>query len=290
GTEAVTAEATSTTALRAETEGGDGVAGVSGEAVSTSGETVGVEGVTQSSDSEAAGVRGSSTSGQYGVDGRIYDDESNLPTLRSVESAGVIGRSDKASTWGVVGWSRRGTGVYGRTDNGASSAIYGRNSQGGVAVNSQGILEVSEHVDVAKVGLSAYLSELQTIDNETETMVVFDATNRDDFGGYDTSTGVYTVQETGDYHVSFTIDWWTSFDAGVNIHYELQINGAFDGGIQADTKTATSDHRVCRGFSRTLFDLQRGDTLQVTVEQDSGSTADIWGSFQETYLTLHKVG
>ncbi|MGM0592397.1 MAG: hypothetical protein ACQETI_12375, partial [Halobacteriota archaeon] len=33
GTEAVTAEATSTTALRAETEGGDGVAGVSGEAV-----------------------------------------------------------------------------------------------------------------------------------------------------------------------------------------------------------------------------------------------------------------
>ncbi|MGM0591912.1 MAG: hypothetical protein ACQETI_09860, partial [Halobacteriota archaeon] len=290
GTEAVTAEATSTTALRAETEGGDGVAGVSGEAVGSTGETVGVEGVTQSSDSEAAGVRGSSTEGNYGVDGRVYDDESNLPTLASFESAGVIGRTDKSGGWGVVGWSQNNFGVFARTDDADSSALYGFNPQGGVAVNSQGILEVSEHVDVAKVGLSAYLDANQTIDSGIATTVVFDATNRDDFGGYDASTGVYTVQEAGDYHVSFTIDWQTNFSAGVNIDYELQINGEFDGGIQADTKTATSDHRVCRGFSRTLFDLQEGDTLQVTVKQDSGSTADIWGQNQETYLTLHKVG
>lgn len=149
---------------------------------------------------------------------------------------------------------------------------------------------VTGHVDIGKVGLSAYLSANQTIDNDTDTTVVFDDTNADDFNGYDTSSGRYTVQEDGTYHVSFTIDWQTVFDTGTNIDYELHINGDYQGGIQADTTVGTSAQRVCESFSRTLFGLSEGDTLEVVVRQDSGDTADVWGSNQESYLTIFKAG
>lgn len=182
-------------------------------------------------------------------------------------------------------------GVYGRTSSPDSAAITGENTTSdGVGVKSDGPLDVVGHADVSTVGVSAYLSSNQQIDDATSTTVVFDATNADHFGGYDTGTGVYTVQQDGDYHVSFTLDWQDNFSAGVNIDYELRINGNTSGGIQADTTTATSSQRVCRSFSRTLFGLGQGDTLEIVVSQNSGSTMDLYGSGQETYLTIHKVG
>lgn len=156
---------------------------------------------------------------------------------------------------------------------------------------ADGNAAVSGHADIGSVGLSAYLGSNQTIQHATDTTVVFNATNVDHFGGYNTSTGQYTVQEDGVYHVSFTIDWQTNFSEGVNIDYELQINGSTGNqGIQADTTTSTSSQRVCRSFSRTVFGLSEGDTIEIVVSQDSGSTADIYGSGQETYLTIYKAG
>jgi hypothetical protein len=270
---------------------GDGAAGVYGEASAAGGQTYGVDGVTQSTDSEAAGIRGSSTADNYGVDGRVYDDESNLPTLASFESAGVFGRSDKSAGWGVAGWSRNDNGMFARTDDASSYGLFAFNSgSNGYAVYANGNMEIEGHQDVTKTGLSAYLSWKQTVDNDTDTTVAFDTTNVDHFGGHNTSTGEYTIQEDGDYHVSFTIDWQTNFSTGDHIGYELQINGSINGGIQADTTAATDGQRVCRCYSRTLFDLSAGDVLKVVVSQVSGSTADIWGSNQESYLTIYKVG
>lgn len=250
-----------------------------------------VEALTSSTGSDAAGVRGSSTGNNYGVDGRVYVDESSLPALSDSESAGVFGRTDKAAGWGVAAWSRNGDGLFTRTDDENSYALLAFNSEpNGYAVLSEGNLEVDGHANVARTGVSAHLSANQTIQNGISTTVVFDETNADDFNGYDTSTGQYTVQEDGTYHVSFTIDWQTNFNAGVNIDYELHINGDFQGGIQADTSVGTNGQRISRGFSRTLFGLSEGDTLEVVVSQDSGATADIWGSNQETYLTIFKAG
>lgn len=158
-------------------------------------------------------------------------------------------------------------------------------------LHADGNAVVTGHADIGSTGLSAYLSSNQTIQHNANTTVVFNATNADHFGGYDTSTGQYTVQEGGVYHISFTIDWQTNFDAGVNIDYELQINGSTGNqGIQADTSTSTSAQRVARSFSRTVFGLSPGDTIEVVVSQDSGSTADVFGSGQETYLTIYKAG
>jgi hypothetical protein len=282
----------SPTGVSGETSGGaDGAAGVRGEARAGTGDTFGVDGETSSTASGAAGVRGSSTNTNHGVEGRVYDDASNLPTLGGGESAGVFGRSDKENGWAVNGWSRNYSAVLGRTDDVDSVGLFGYNSaSGGVGVRSQGILEVTEHVETGKTGLSAYCSTNQTISNSTVTTVIFDETNADHFAGYDTSTGVYTVRESGDYHVSFTIDWQTTFDAGTHISYELRINGSSSGGIQADTTVGTDGQRVCRNYSRTLFSLDEDDTLEVTVQQQSGGPADVWGSDQESYLTLYKVG
>jgi hypothetical protein len=273
--------------------GGDGAAGVYGEARDTSASVYGVHGETSSSNNTAAGVLGESPgSGANGVIGLA---NVSTPSDRADE-AGVYGETESEPGYGVFGLNASTSGsyaegVFGITNSGDSAAVTGKNDGGGVGVKSDGPLEVVGHADITKTGLSAYLSTSQTIDSGTATTtVVFDATNADDFGGYDTSTGVYTIQEAGDYHVSFTIDWQSSFSDGVNIHYELQINGGINGGIQADTTTATSSQRVCRSFSRTLFGLTEGDTLEVAVGQESGSPADIYGSNQETYLTIFKVG
>lgn len=270
----------------------DGAAGVYGEAVSNIGAVYGVHGETNSTDNVAAGVLGESPgSGANGVMGLA---NVSTPADRADE-AGVYGETESSPGYGVFGLNSTSSGtyaegVYGRTSSPESAAITGENTAGGIGVKSDGPLEVVGHTDVSTVGLSAYRSSLQIIIDTTTTTVVFDATNADHFGGYDTSTGQYTIQEAGDYHVSFTIDWQTTFDAGVHIDYELQINGSTTGGIQADTTVGTNGQRVCRNFSRTLFGLSQGDTLEVAVSQNSGTDADIFGSGQETYLTLYKVG
>lgn len=270
----------------------DGAAGVSGEALSTTGEVYGLHGETNSTHNTAAGVLGESPgSGANGVMGLA---NVSSPTDRADE-AGVYGETGSSPGYGVFGLNASTSGnfaegVYGRTSSPESAAVSGENTAGGIGVRSDGPLEVTGHTSVSKVGCSAYLSSNQTINSGSTTTVVFDSTNADHFNGYDTSTGRYTIQESGDYHVSFTIDWQTTFSAGVNIDYELQINESTTGGVQADTTTATASQRVCRSFSRTLFGLSQGDYLEVAVTQDSGSTADIYGSGQETYLTLYKVG
>ena len=140
------------------------------------------------------------------------------------------------------------------------------------------------------MGVSAYRSTRQTISSGPYQTVAFDSTEDDDFGGFDTGTGVYTVQQAGDYHVDFLIDWDDSFSEGDSITYDLWLNGVADGGFSADTVVATNA-APARGFSKALFELSSGDTIEVAVSQSSGSGKDIFGdSTGQTYLTIHKFG
>jgi len=154
-----------------------------------------------------------------------------------------------------------------------------------------GYLSVSGHSDVDNVGVLAYLSSNQTITADTRSTLSFDATDVDHFGGFDTNTGKYTVQQAGDYHVDFFIDWADSFSEGDPIDYYLNINGAFD--TQFNTIVATNTNPT-RHFSKTLFGLSADDTIDVEVYHDAGPMTDkeVTGQTEglSTYLTIHKVG
>ncbi len=273
----------------------DGAAGVQGEAGSEFGAVYGVHGKTASTTNTAAGVLGESPGqGANGVMGLANVSD---PVERADE-AGVYGETGNAPGYGVFGFNTSESGdfaegVFGLTNSQASAAVTGQNTtDNGPGVKSVGPLEVEGHTNVSDVGGSAYLASTQTIDTDSPTAVAFDATNADHFGGgFNTTAGVYTVQVDGHYHVSFTVNWETAFSAGVNIGYELRINGDPNlQGIQADTTTATPSQRVCRNFSRTLFGLGQGNTLEVVVSQDSGAPADIAPGNENTYLTIYKVG
>lgn len=100
---------------------------------------------------------------------------------------------------------------------------------------------------------------------------------------------MYTVQEAGDYHVSFTIDWADTFEDGDAINYNLLIGGISTGqGFQVDTQAARSSHAVAESFSRTVFDLTMGETIDVAVGHGSTSDKNLAG--ENTYLTAYKVG
>lgn len=269
----------------------DGVAGVTGEATGTSGMTFGVDGSTSSSDTDAAGVRGQTGDSNNGVVGEAYDNEGDLNSLASFESAGVFGRTDKPDGWAVVAWSNNGDAVFARTDDVNSYALYGFNSEtDGYALWADGNARVDGHQDVDSIGVSAWLGSNFTVPDSTDTTVPFDNTVRDDFGGFDTTTGVYEVQQAGDYHVDFLIDWSSTFGSGDSISYNLEINGSVASGFAADTDV-TGSTDPARGFSKAIFDLIQGDTIEVRIFQDSGAGMDIFGGgSQETYLTIHKIG
>ncbi|MEF8838702.1 MAG: hypothetical protein V5A18_04265 [Haloarculaceae archaeon] len=111
-----------------------------------------------------------------------------------------------------------------------------------------------------------YLSSNTPSSSGTTTTVKFDETRTEDFsGGLDTSTGVYTVREAGDYHVDFLIDWSGDFSSGDRIDYGLRINGGVTGGLAADTTVGANSADIARCFSKTVFGLKSDDTLKVSV-------------------------
>lgn len=275
----------------------DGAAGVKGESEGNTGATYGVDGTTASGHSEAAGVRGRSAQPNQGVLGDVYDNEGNLNTLSSGESAGVFGRNDKTDGFGTVGWSNNHHGLLGRSDDSASAGVLANNSAGGTAMVSDGDTQingnanVTGYADVQNTGFSASRSTNQSIPDGTDTTIAFDQTEADHFGGgFDTTNGVYTVQQDGDYHVDFKIEWADGFADGDRIEYYLYVNGGLANGFSAFTDIPGS-MVPSRSFSKTIFGLSETDEIWVDVWQNSGGSKDVFGNADgETYLTAHKVG
>lgn len=263
GNRGIEVSVTNDDAIYAET---DDSAAVFGYNTATSGRAWGVRGDTMSTDINGYGVRGEALAGgsSKGVAGLTYGEDDG--------AAGVYGKS--RGTSGFV------HGVKGETD---SSDGYGLYTPDDASVEGS--------MSVGKVGISAYLDGDQTIDHSTLTRVVFNNMVVDHFNGMDTSTGIYTIPEAGHYHVSFTINWSDKFDSGVPVTHRLEINDTpLAQGLNSVQRTAGNSRDPERNYSRTVFDLSSGDTVQVVVNQESGSSKDIFGSNQETYLTIHKVG
>lgn len=231
-------------------------------------------------------------------------------TTTGSDSAGVYGRANATSgrTNGVHGVSKSSSpaasGVYGdaQSNSGQIYGVRGRtlsNDPNAAGVHGEGTtaapaIHAEGHVSVDRVGLSAYRSTNQTIagDGANDT-VVFDALagNRDDFNGYDTTTGVYTVQVPGDYHVDCCLDYSSSFSEGDVITYNIWVNGTASRGLSLDVRSATANYLAAESFSKLLVDLVAGDTVQITTSQTSATDKQLFGDTGgQTFLTIHKVG
>lgn len=316
GTAGVHGEATASSGVTfgvdGETQSSEtGAAGVRGKATtSDSTATYGVKGVSEAdadmlSDDYPAGVAGRANgSGRIlGVEGRTFGpgatglygvaaDGSFERNMNDAFPAGVIGVTDYSSETSGANSAAAIEAHATATSGTAHGLLAQTDSPTGYAVYAVGDLYVGGHADVDDVGVSAYRSgsSHQTISSGSTQAVVFDEVVNDDFSGFDTSTGVYTVQADGGYHVDFMVDWYDSFSSGDSIIYVLQINGSRSGGLHADT-VVPNNAAPCRGFSKALFGLTSGDTIDVAIFQDSGIGKDIYGSSAEdTYLTIHKVG
>lgn len=206
----------------------------------------------------------------------------------------VLGQIDAASGIGVLGHntatSGTAIGVKGVTDSTHERAagVLGVSSSSGSAA----AIRAEGHVDTTDVGLSVWLGSDQTIPTETERPILFDSIRRDDFDAYDSTTGVYTVQEPGDYHVDFTVRWRDFFgsDGTPDIaRHRVYVNGSLDRGIRYET--SLNSGKPPEHHSKTVFDLSTGDTLRVTVWQSGDENAIVGDPTEESeYLTIHKVG
>jgi hypothetical protein len=267
GARGVYASATSGDALYASSDTGVGVLASA---------NTGDAGRIDTFDGDATGIRGraldnNNPSGDgYGVEGRTQ--------AVGQGAAGVYGLAEKGSG--------QTYGVHGVTFSNESSAAGVR----AVGTGDAAAVSAEGHVDVSKVGVAAYLSSDQTVADSTPTTVAFDTieNNRDDFGGFDTSTGVYTVQQDGDYHVDFQVRWASLFNSDTVVRYRLFINGSYSNGI--DAETYTPDGSPTRSFSKALLGLSKGDELSIEVSQYSGSSKDIEGSDARTQVSIHRIG
>lgn len=270
-----------------------GATGVLGHNTATSGAGTGVEGVTDSSGAGSAGVEGKATAGSgttYGVAG--YNDSTQFSAAVYGE---VTASSNTNKTNGVYGYdpTENGAGVFGEAGGpGTTYGVYGEDlTADGYGVYSNGDSktsgndEVTGHRSTGMVGVDAYLETDATVQHDTRTTVPFDQTRRDDFTGMNqSSTGKYTVQVAGDYHVDFAISW-ADFFSGDQVDYALLAPGyEFIEDVQHNSNESI-------GFSKTVFDMDVGDDIYVEVEQFSGGPMDIDGTGRgDTYMTIHKVG
>ena len=279
-----------TAGVRGETTNGGwfGVLGINQATTNSDGGGAGVYGLTRSTDYPASGVYGLAdwpSGTTYGVRGETQSTDDG--------AVGVLGEDTAGSgeTYGVKGvtasHNANGAGVFGyapETDK-ESAAVRAESPSGGLAVDAIG------HVDVSHVGLDANLTSDQPISPGSRETIVFDDVPRDDFDGYDDTTGVYTVQAAGDYHVDANARWRDLLEGETGLFFEFRVNGITQArrrwslpGPSAETELV--DHHL----SRTLFDLQQNDTIEVLIRQDSSSTVDLAGARQDTYLTIQKCG
>lgn len=250
-------------AINVQNEGG-GAAVRAEDADATTGGSIAISGATNSDGTvageTASAIRGfgSGTDTTFGVSG----------TDSSPNGAGVLGETEGDNAAGVVG------------DATAAS--------GAAAVEARG------RVDVSKVGLSAYLGSDQTIPDISFTTVAFDSVVRDDFSGFDTSTGRYTVPADGDYQVSVAVEWGQLPEGSrhrVRIAYD-SVSGVPDlaADVRRQTPPSGGGADVHDTVSKTVYGLRDGEDVYVEVLQNSGSSTDILAGRQGTYLTIDKVG
>ncbi len=143
---------------------------------------------------------------------------------------------------------------------------------------------------VVQTAFSAYRSANLLIPEGDETTLAFDQVIIDEYDGYSSSSGVYTVQEAGDYHVSIGVHWVDAFLADEYIFYYFNLNGTHENGIY--TTYEHDRYLPTHTFSRSFANLSAGDTLELEVFINlTGESRELYGDpdNQYTFITIDRL-
>lgn len=265
------------------TESADtGAAGVQGS-TGYSGQVYGVQGETFSPDNEAAGVRGDAAngSGANGVAGVTYNTKSNVPSVP--EPTGVVGAAEQGGAFGVVGWSKQFEGVVGRSDGSSQAALVGFNPAGGFGLSVRGgpVEKTSPSAAVVYPGSGS----AQTINSASTTVVDFDSVQQDGQEEFSTSNNEFTLDKSGTYRVDANV-LWRSPTSGTEIRTQIHVNGS----EQAQNYYFAGGGRESTSVTKVLPNLSAGDTIDIRVYHDEGSTLELDDDYDDTYASFVRVG
>ena len=142
-------------------------------------------------------------------------------------------------------------------------------------------VQTSDQTDTRVITARAYRSGNQSVATAAETDIVFNATSFDDVNGFNTSTGVYTVQVPGKYRVKTSL----YISSAASEVFTLSI---YKTGVQVGQRffTATSDAMV---EVDDVLNCVAGDTIKSTIDSTADTSYTIIGSSVATFTTIERL-
>lgn len=142
-------------------------------------------------------------------------------------------------------------------------------------------VQTSDQTDTRVVTARAYRSGNQSVSTAAETDIVFNATSIDDVNGFNTSTGVYTIQVPGKYRVKTSL--YISSAAS-----EVFTISIYKTGVQVAQRffTATSDAMI---EVDDVLNCVAGDTIKSTIDSTADTSYTIIGSSVATFTTIERI-
>jgi hypothetical protein len=129
-----------------------------------------------------------------------------------------------------------------------------------------------------------YLSSNFSVDGSGQT-IPYDTIKSDDWGAWDSSTGVFTAPYDGWYTVHGHARLETPSD-GQRVDLFVRHNGAG----QAVTRIPVGSSSVTTFGVQTIIDAAAGDTIEIEERHAGGGTLTIAGNPRETYATIVHEG
>lgn len=171
---------------------------------------------------------------------------------------------------------RNGSGhVLASSNDWSTTAQFSVDRSGNVAAN-----RVEKQETAARVWLSSAI----TVDGSGQT-IPYDTVKTDDWGAWDTSTGVFTVPYDGWY----TVHGHARLEGASN-EQRLDLLVLHNGGGQAITRIPIGAGKVTTFGVQTIIDATAGDTIEIEERHGGGGTNTIAGNPRETYATIVHEG
>lgn len=152
---------------------------------------------------------------------------------------------------------------------------------------------------VAPVGpmsrVKAGRSTTQSISNATWTTVVFDDEEQDILSEYNNATGIFTAIDSGEYLIQTKIELATVACTAVDNRLIGAIYKNTGGGAALDKYGPRDEARyiggnVVLGFlMSTVLTLSASDTIEIKINQNSGSSVNVTGSVALNWLTIDRI-
>lgn len=141
--------------------------------------------------------------------------------------------------------------------------------------------QMSDSADTRVVTARAYRSSNQSVATASEVDIAYNATNFDSHSGFDTSTGIYTVQVPGKYKVKTSL--YISSAASEVFTLSIYKNSSQ---VAQRFFTATSDAMV---DVSDVLDCVAGDTIKSAIDSTADTSYTIIGSSVSTFTTIERL-